>query len=118
MSLANVTSAEHYWPSDVPNGHPNDESDAQVAGILDGIREIHQTLFKPPYERIVRTLDQPLLIASREQRPYYLGEFLTVIEGGKGREAETDQLIGKDSNATPDEIVRMEQNWCSGLARH
>jgi len=46
-----------------------------------------------------------LIAPSVEMKPFYLAELLTVMEGGKGQEAETERLMKKDKGASPEKII-------------
>jgi hypothetical protein len=105
MSVANISSARHYWPQQIPDSSTSDVA-SDVEQILAGVTSLHQELFKPPYKRQVRTLEQPLLISETYNRPYYIAEFLTVVAGGRGQEAETDKLISAGRDASPLAIVQ------------
>ncbi len=108
MSVANIDSARYYWPSDPPEGSNKTQLAGRITDIVDGINKLHTILFQPPYESPAksRRLLQPLLIApSVEMKPFYLAELLTIMEGGKGQEAETERLLKKDKAASPDTII-------------
>ena len=111
MSVASVSSSRNYWPQQVdgvadPVGFQN-----KVNDITNGIDRIYETLFKPSVQTPhIQTLQQPLLVApGSHQRPYYLAELLTVLEGGRGQGPETERLLAQDRNATPQEIV--DHGW-------
>jgi len=108
MSIANIDSARHYWPSDVPETSNKAELAGKITEIVDGIDKLHGILFQPSYESPAksRRLQQPLLIApSVEMKPFYLAELLTVMEGGKGQEAETEKLMKNDKAESPEKII-------------
>lgn len=108
MSIANIDSARHYWPSDVPESLHKTELVSKRTEIVNGIDKLQGILFQPPYESPAksRRLQQPLLIApSVEMKPFYLAEMLTVMKGGKGQEAETEMLMKKDKGAPPEKII-------------
>ncbi len=107
MSIANVNSAEHYWPPDAPDSPAKPDLEQQISLITAGVNLLHQMLFTPPYTTQIRQLRQPLLVAGEAQKkPYYLAEFLTIVTGGKGQIAQTDRLLERDHSAQPAEIIR------------
>lgn len=106
MSVASITSAQYYWPIEDPEIKENPEQTARVKFIIEGITTIYDNVFKPPPQEPIRALVQPLLVVNgSHQRPYYLAELLTVIQGGKGQPAETDRLLSQGRDSTPDQIV-------------
>jgi hypothetical protein len=106
MSVASITSAKYYWPVEDAEIKENPAQVEKVQFIIDGIQEIYEGVFRPTQQEPIRTLQQPLLVVSgSHQRPYYLAELLTVIQGGKGQLAETDRLLAQGRNASPDELV-------------
>lgn len=105
MSVANTHTAKHYWPSDIPAGADAEHLRQKVNEILEGVDKLHNILFEPSYRTPIRSLKQPLLVADTHNRPYYLAELLTVIEGGKGQAPETKRLIERDKYASPEEII-------------
>jgi tetratricopeptide (TPR) repeat protein len=108
MSIANIDSAKYYWPTDPPEGSNKAQLAEKITGIIDGIGRIHKLLFQPAFESLAkgRRLQQPLLVAPGiEMKPFYLAELLTIIEGGKGQEAETKNLLKRDKEALPEEII-------------
>jgi hypothetical protein len=108
MSIANIDSSKYYWPANPPEGTNQNQLASKIANIVDGIEKLHSILFQPSFDSPAksRRLEQPLLIApSVEMKPFYLAELLTIIEGGKGQEAETEKLLKKDKSALPDTII-------------
>ena len=106
MSVANISSAKHYWPSQAPDGANKAALEKRILEITAGVDRVHDMLFKPPYATPIRRLAQPLLVPpDRQTRPAWLAEFLTVVEGGKGQNPETDMLMARDSGATPEELI-------------
>src|SRR5439155_7220217 len=66
----------------------------------------HDNLFRPSYQNEIHSLQQPLLVAPGSHlRPYYLAEFLTVVEGGRGQLAETEKLLEKNKSASMQQII-------------
>jgi Protein of unknown function DUF262 len=107
MSIANITTAEHYWPSIESTSGTDNTWSTERASILSGIEQMNRLLFVPPYSPLVRSLRQPLLGAPEtQQRPNYLAELLTVIEHGKGHGAETDALLSRDRDASAEDLIR------------
>lgn len=110
MSVASITSVRNYWPTHIPEVPDSLLLEEKVEFIIQGIERIYETLFKPSYQERVQSLQQPLLVApGAHQRPYYLAEFLTVIEGGRGNEAETEKLLTKTRESSPEQIINEGQ---------
>ncbi|MGB0385526.1 MAG: GmrSD restriction endonuclease domain-containing protein [Ardenticatenaceae bacterium] len=109
MSIANINSVQHYWPSAVPlaaDKAQHAQLEQRIEDIVTGVKSLNDILFNPPYQTPIISLRQPLLVApSTQKKPVYLAELLTVIEGGRGQEAETKKLIEKDKNAAPEVII-------------
>ena len=106
MSVASITSARYYWPQDDPEVSGDEQKADRVRFIVKGIEDIYAKVFQPSQEEPVRSLQQPLLVVNgSQQRPYYLAELLTVIQGGKGQLVETDRLLAQGRNASPTELV-------------
>ncbi len=108
MSLANITRVEHCWPTKVPDEINKSQVKRNVTEILDGIAKLHRILYEPPQDSSFRRLQQPVFAEPRtepDKKPVYLAELLTVIEGGKGQEPQTEKLIKQDQSAPPDELV-------------
>jgi hypothetical protein len=106
MALANNASAEHYWLGDVPDGSDKPQMQQQARAIVQGIHELHDTLFTPPFRRPPRELRQPwFVIQKREQRPPYIAELLVVADGGKGQDGEIAAAIDRDKSAPPAAII-------------
>lgn len=108
MSIANIDSAKYYWPLEPPEVPNRNQLAGNIMDIVNGIKKLHDILFQPPYDSPAksRKLEQPLLIApSIEMKPFYLAELLTIMEGGKGQEAETEKLLKKDKTASPQTII-------------
>lgn len=107
MSIANIKSAQHYWPSDQSPDETNCEPlKEKVDDILTNITAIHETLLKPEYRTPIRSLQQPFLVASEgDQKAFYLAQLLTIVAGGKGHEPETDELLKRDTNKSVEDII-------------
>lgn len=106
MSIASIASASKYWPIIIPDHPYPNQVQAKAKQIVQRIYLIHNFLFNPPYQERIQSLQQPLMVVSgAQQKPYYLAEFLTVLQGGRGQSAETDKLLSQDRSATPDEIL-------------
>ncbi len=106
MSITNTATKYHYWPQKAPDGAVNKETlVGEIDAIRRGVPAIHDALFEPPLRTPIRTMQQPLLVADAYHRPYYLAEFLTVVEGGRGQSAETADLMAKGRMAGPEEII-------------
>lgn len=105
MSISNVNSVTHYWPLKVPDGPDQQMLVQKVPEIITGIENLHRLLFTPAYRRPLTSLRQPLVVAERQKRPFYLAELLTIVEGGKGVPVETEQLLQKGKDAAPSEII-------------
>lgn len=106
MSVASITSAKYYWPVEDAEIRASPDQVEKVQYIIEGIQEIYSGVFQPIQQEPIRTLQQPLLVVSgSQQRPYYLAELLTVIQGGKGQLAETERLLAQGRDASPNELV-------------
>lgn len=102
MSIAHTPSAEYCWPS----GQRGLKSAREV---LDLTTQLHKMLFEPIYDSSFRRLQQPLLVESKtepDKKPAYIAEFLTVIRGYKGQDAQTEKLLKLDRSASEVELVR------------
>ena len=110
MSISNVNSVNHYWPSRVPDGPDQEVLARKVPEIIQGIENLHRLLFIPTYRRPLASLKQPLVVAERQRRPFYLAELLTVVEGGKGVDVETEQLLQNGKDAAPSGIITSGHN--------
>ena len=50
MSIANISSAEHYWPSSkAPGEIEKPELEQKVEEIRSGVEDLYHTLFDPPF---------------------------------------------------------------------
>jgi hypothetical protein len=106
MSVASISSAKHYWPLDDKVVANDTAARKKVEEILAGINFINDTVFKPSPQDNIKQMRQPLLVATgTHQRPYYLAEMLTVIQGGRGQPAETDRLLAEGRNDPPHQII-------------
>ncbi len=106
MSISNVSSAEHYWPKQLGGIEGEEVLRQEVESILENVRHLNETILQPAYTPPVRSLKQPLLVAKRQEKPKYLAELFTVLEGRAGREADTATLIEAGYDADPVEIIR------------
>ncbi|WP_259040606.1 GmrSD restriction endonuclease domain-containing protein [Salinibacter ruber] len=99
MSLANIHTANYYWPTE-------DSSENEIEQLLENIDLIHDTLFQPDLSKPIDTLDQPLMVfPSRNRRPYYIAEFLTVVAGERGKKSETREMMTETRYETSEEII-------------
>jgi len=106
MSISNTATARHYWPEHISDNVSNkEELEQKIKTIRQGVIDLHSSIFEPLFHTPIRTLQQPLLVADEYHKPYYLAEFLTVIEGGRGQATETTILMSRDRNAAPEDIV-------------
>lgn len=109
MSIANAQSVEHYWPSAAPDGPDKAQYEYKIQEIVAGVRALHETLFTPPYKTPITRLQQPLLVASADKKPYYVAELLTIVEGHKGNVPETDALMKQDRNDSETHLI--DKGW-------
>jgi len=109
MSIAYVQSVEHYWPSAAPDGPDKVQYEYKIQEIVAGVRALHETLFIPPYKTPITRLQQPLLVASADKKPYYVAELLTIVEGHKGNVPETDALMKQDRNDSENQLI--DKGW-------
>lgn len=107
MSVANVNSASHYWPSPSSIADSEEVMDLsnKVKNIKEKVESLHIDLFKPYFNRQIFSVTLPLFVAERQNRPHYLAELLTVLEGGKGNSASTEELLRKGMNNSPNQII-------------
>lgn len=100
MSLANIHTADYYWPS-------KNISEKNVEQLSENIELIHDALLQPDPSKPIDSLDQPLMVfPNRNRRPYYIAEFLTVVTGERGKKPETRELMKNTRYETPKEIIR------------
>lgn len=94
MAIANITSMDHYWPT-IEGGTPTITAiNESIRHIQSNIKAIHGTLLLPEYKPSIRTLEYPYLVAlTRDLKPFYIAEFLTILSGKKGTEAESEKLL-------------------------
>jgi hypothetical protein len=106
MAISSVSSAKHYWHTKDLDEGMQEENQKKIDEIIAGVNKLHEILFKPTYETPIRRLQQPLLVPPDIQtKPLWLSQLLTIVQGGKGQNAETRKLIERDKNASPDEII-------------
>jgi hypothetical protein len=108
MSIAQVRSAEHCWPTRDSEVENDEILKQRVGAILKKVNEIHELLFTPPYKLPVDDPRQPLMVTPStrpEMKPAYLAELLTITEGKKGQKAETEALIKRDMSDRVSHIV-------------
>ena len=109
VSASNTANATHCWPIKV-NGTPTSQQvKKQVDQILEEITTLNNMLFQPSYQTPIKTLTQPLVATpytQPEMKPYYLSELLTIVEGYRGTSSETEELMDRDNNLQPEEIVK------------
>lgn len=107
MSISSGSTAPHYWPDEFPG--VSDAATVQLkeraSSIVGGVRHIQATLFHPTYRLPVQRVQLPLMVASIPDRPRYVAEFLTITEGFRGQEPETQALLRKNPEAAPEEII-------------
>lgn len=100
MSISSGSTAPHYWPEDAPNGLSQ-----TVEEITESVKYLQNVLFQPQYHIPINRLQQPFMVASIPDRPRYIAELLTVTEGYRGQEPETQKLLKKDPDADPEQII-------------
>ncbi|HYT44472.1 MAG TPA: hypothetical protein VEP90_19235, partial [Methylomirabilota bacterium] len=108
MSISDITRAEHCWPTRVDEKTNRSQVKQNVNEILQGVTNLHRILFEPIADSLSEKLQQPLFNESRlepDKKPAYLAELFTVIEGGKGRETQTERLLKQDREASPQELI-------------
>jgi hypothetical protein len=104
MSIASLNSAKYYWPDENSFADFPKIKD-KIEAIRNLISQVQLLLFQPPYRRPVNQLQQPLLVAESEKKPFYVAELLTVFEGYRGTSANTSELLKKDKDASIIDIV-------------
>ncbi len=108
MSISDITRAEHCWPTRVHEKTIRPQIKQDVNEILHGVTNLHKILFEPTSDSLSEKVQQPLFNESRvepDKKPAYLAELFTVIEGGKGRETQTERLLKQDREASPQELI-------------
>jgi hypothetical protein len=109
MSISQFSNPEHCWPA-------GDEHDFELGGalqqeasdILKRVRELHELLFTPVYKAPIDDARQPLFATpytQPEKKPRYLAELLTITEGKRGQEPETEALIARDKEKPTKVII-------------
>ena len=104
MSLTSLASLKHYWPPvDVDL---STEVQNKISSIIINIEKLNKLLFQPNNLTRLTSESFPLMyVPELQKKPVWISELLTVIEGGRGREAETEKLLKKGASAKPEEIV-------------
>ncbi len=107
MSVAFPATAKRYWPEKAEDGIDDDLLKERVETILSKVAKIHSALLTPVLRQPLRSAHQPLLAPPAiEKKPFWVGEFLTVVEGRKGTLAETTNLLARDKSDSADVITR------------
>ncbi len=97
MSVANSSSAEHYWPALSRTDTQREQLASQISEIHDGIRHLRTSLFEPPLGRPFRPGIVPMLgMPNPGGKADLLGELLCVLQGNRGTEAEITALLAGD----------------------
>lgn len=109
MSISSVQSVEHYWPNTAPDDPDKLQLEYKIKEIIAGVRALHETLSTPPYKTPINRLQQPLLVASADKKPYYVAELLTIVEGHKGNVPETKVLMEQDRNDNASQLI--DKGW-------
>jgi hypothetical protein len=109
MSIAQFSNPEHCWPaSDDPVVDQDIDLQQKVPDILKRVVELHDLLFTPIYKVPIDDARQPLFATpytQPEKKAKYLAELLTITEGKRGQEPETEALITKDKEKPPEVII-------------
>lgn len=105
MSVASGNTAPHYWPEEAPKGPNQAELEQNIRYIHEGVRYLQTALFQPSYRSQIQTLQQPFMVSSIPDRPRYIAELLTITEGFRGQEPETQKLLKRNPDAEPEEII-------------
>lgn len=108
MSVAFPQTSKRYWPEKVEEEHINENLLKQrVDNILEAIQTVHTRLLTPAPRYPIQSVNQPLLVPpATEKKPFWIGEFLTVVEGRKGTLSETLALLERDKSESADVITR------------
>lgn len=111
MSISSGSTAPHYWPDEFPGSTDafNATLKQKAAEIIESVRHIQTATFQPPYTLPIQRIQLPLMVASIPDRPRFIAELLTITEGFRGQEPETQALLKKNPDAEPSEIV--QEGW-------
>jgi hypothetical protein len=107
MRIANAGTAGHYWPEPQdwePLAEPLKE---KLSSFDRRCRDLHRTLFVPPFDTTVRDINVPLMVASGHFRVQtHLLELLPLLcEGEPVGEDGIKELLGKDSNLPMQDMI-------------
>jgi hypothetical protein len=109
MSLANIDSVVHYWPTVTQDDLPDEDLDplaGKVHEIVSNLQSVSDILFKPAKPAIINKLTLPFMdISERFKRPYWTAELLTILEGYQGAENDTKKLLARGQDSGPKEII-------------
>jgi hypothetical protein len=105
MSLTSPESAQHYWPEHVPENEDRDKLEEEVRDIIKEVNYLQSILFTPPYTKPISRLEQPLLATTPDKKPVYVAELLTVTEGFRGQQPQTEELLKRSQSIFPREII-------------
>ncbi|MBX3054502.1 MAG: HNH endonuclease [Caldilineaceae bacterium] len=108
MSISSPDNLQYYWPASVPSQAEKQDISQKVAFIREGISQITNILFDPPYTPNHIQLKQPLMTLfgqDSDKKPYWIAEVLTVAQRGSGTSGETEKLLAKDSAGSTEELI-------------
>ena len=106
MSVANSSSAEHYWPALSTTDTQREQLARQISEIHDGIRHLRTSLFEPLPSRPFRPERQPLLgMPNPGGKADLLGELLCVLQGDRGTDAEITALLAGDRGIEESKLI-------------
>jgi len=105
MSISSGSTAPHYWPEDNTRNSLDSDLQQKVREILSDIKYLQNILFQPTYTTPIQQLQQPFLVASIQDRPRYVAELLTITEGFRGQEPETQKLLIQHPDGDAEQII-------------
>lgn len=101
MSISNAGAPGHYWPELPPSDPMPAMLRDKLASFNDRCKQLHQTLFVPPFDTRVTDVNVPFLVAPGHfRKQQHLIEFLPLLaEGGAVGAERVPELLGKDCRA-------------------
>ncbi|MCY0913818.1 GmrSD restriction endonuclease domain-containing protein [Massilia antarctica] len=107
MSIANAGAPGHYWPDLPVSDSIQDVIRQKLASFNGRCRQLHQTLFVPPFDTRVTDVNVPFLVSPGHfRKQQHLIEFLPLLsEGSPVSEERYPELLGKDRFADACDLV-------------
>jgi hypothetical protein len=107
MSISNAGTPGHYWP-DLTAADPVPSVLRDKLATFDNrCKQLHQTLFVPPFDTRVTDVNVPFLVAPGHfRKQQHLIEFLPLLaEGGAVGAERIPDLLGKDDKGTAQDVI-------------